>query len=612
MIPWARANLQNLPHRKATRPRHQDAKPSNQNWTRFRSKASLLTRQLAWILVSSCVYTGATAQQAAILSHEDIFHPVVGSQGMVASQDEHASRIGIAMLRAGGNAIDAAVAIGFSLAVTLPRAGNLGGGGFMLIHLGNTGETIALDYRETAPHLATRDMYLDAAGEADAKKSRFSYQSVGVPGTVAGLAMALDRYGSKSLAEVLAPAIELAENGFLISQDLAASLASRSERFAQHPASAAIFLKGNGENYQAGELLRQPDLAWSLRQIANHGHSAFYTGAIGKRLVDAMIAHDGLIRADDLRDYRAVIRTPIHGSYRGYQIRSMPPPSSGGVHLVQILNLLESYPITFLGHNSADTIHLMAEAMKLAYADRSEHLGDSDFWPVPVRGLTSKSYAESLRPGINIANTRPATDILPGKPQAYESNETTHFSVMDAHGNAVSNTYTINFSYGSGIVAAGTGILLNNEMDDFSAKSGVPNAYGLIGGAANAIEPGKRPLSSMTPTIVLKDGQAYLATGSPGGSRIITTTLQIIMNVIDHGMNIAAATAATRIHHQWLPDELRVERGLSPDTLDLLAGRGHSIVTKSAMGSTQSIMRTKDGFLGSSDPRKPGALTLGY
>ena len=571
-----------------------------------------LFRFLSWLLLASCLSTSAQAQQSVILSGKDIFHPVVGSRGMVAAQEEHAARVGLEMLRAGGNAIDAAVAIGFTLAVTLPRAGNLGGGGFMLIHLGGTGETVALDYRERAPGLAGRDMYLDAAGNADPDKSRFSYQSVGVPGTVAGLVMALEKYGSKSLADVLAPAIQLAEEGFIISEDLAASLTSRTKRLARHAASAKIFLKSDGTNYQAGELLRQSALAWSLRQIARQGASAFYAGAIGEKLVASMAAHGGLIRAEDLRLYRAVIREPIRGNYRGYEIRSMPPPSSGGVHLVQILNLLEGYPIAFLGHNSADTIHAMAEAMKLAYADRSEHLGDSDFWPVPIRGLTAKGYAEKLRPGIDLTRARPATDIRPAKQQTYESNDTTHFSVMDANGNAVSNTYTINFSYGSGIVAEGTGILLNNEMDDFSAKPGVPNAYGLIGGAANAIEPGKRPLSSMTPTIVLKDGQAYLATGSPGGSRIITTTLQIIMNVIDHGMNIAAATAAPRVHHQWLPDELRVERGISPDTLDLLATRGHRIVTKRAMGSTQSIMHTEDGFLGASDPRKPGALTLGY
>jgi gamma-glutamyltranspeptidase/glutathione hydrolase len=325
-----------------------------------------------------------------------------------------------------------------------------------------------------------------------------------------------------------------------------------------------------------------------------------------------MAANGGPMTTADLAAYRVALRVPVHGSYRGYEIFSMPPPSSGGVHLVQILNILEAYPLGELGHNGAETLHLMAEAMKLAYADRSQHLGDPDFWPVPVAGLTSKAYAESLRATIDPARARPAAEIAAGDPMPYESPETTHYSVMDRWGNVVSNTYTINFGYGSGIVAAGTGILLNNEMDDFSAKPGVPNAYGLLGGDANSVAPAKRPLSSMTPTILFKDGKPLLATGSPGGSRIITTALQIILNVVDHGMNIAAATAAPRVHHQWLPDELRVEAGLSPDTIALLESKGHKVVVKNAMGSTQSILRADEGFYGASDPRRQGALTLGF
>jgi gamma-glutamyltranspeptidase/glutathione hydrolase len=325
-----------------------------------------------------------------------------------------------------------------------------------------------------------------------------------------------------------------------------------------------------------------------------------------------MAAEGGLITRADLAGYRAVLRKPVWGRYRGYEIAAMPPPSSGGVHLVQILNILEGFAIGELGHNGAQSLHLMAEAMKLAYADRSKHLGDPDFWEVPVAGLTSKDYAGALRKRIDRRRATPASEIGPGEPQPLESNETTHFSVMDREGNVVSNTYTINFSYGSGIMVPGTGILLNNEMDDFSAKPGVPNAYGLIGGAANAIEPAKRPLSSMTPTIVFKDGRPFLATGSPGGSRIITTVLQIIMNVVDHGMNVQAATNAPRVHHQWLPDELRVEQGLGPDTLRALEALGHKVTVKNAMGSTQSIRRGAQGFYGASDPRRPGALTLGY
>ena len=581
-------------------------------------KSAMLSFLVAVLLLPATL--PAQAQTAAILSSRDRMHPVVAEHGMVASQEARASEIGLAMLRRGGHAVDAAVAIGFALAVTLPRAGNLGGGGFMLIHDSHAGdgagETLALDYREMAPAAAHRDMYLDADGAVDKAKARFSHHSVGVPGTVAGLLAAHARFGRLPLGEVIAPAIRLAEDGMVVTGDLAHSLAARAERLRQWPATAEVFFKPGGAPYEPGDRLRQPDLAWSLRQIADGGAAAFYRGAIAERLADEMQANGGPMTRADLAAYRALWRPPVAGRYRGYEIRAMPPPSSGGVHLVQILNLLEAYPLETLGHNGSETIHLMVEAMKLAYADRAEHLGDPDFWPVPVAGLIDKSYADRLRAGIDAARARPSAEIGPGSPPGYESNETTHFSVVDAEGNAVSNTYTINFSFGTGIVAAGTGILLNNEMDDFSAKPGVPNAYGLIGGKANAVAGGKRPLSSMTPTIVLKDGKLWLATGSPGGSRIITTVLQVLLNVIDHGLNIAEATAATRVHHQWLPDRLFVEHGLSPDTLRLLAERGHAVAERNAMGSTQSIMRlTQDGrtvLLGAADPRRPGALATGY
>ena len=553
----------------------------------------------------------SAAQEQAIFSRKDIFHPVFAANGMVATQEAQATRIGVKVLEDGGNAVDAAVAVGFALAVTLPRAGNLGGGGFMLVHEADSGQTHALDYRERAPAASTRNMFLDQKEEVDKNKSRFSRHAAGVPGTVAGLVLALERFGTFSLERVIAPAIRLAQEGIEVSSDLAQSLEASKERLTGNKAAARIFFRPDGTPYRAGDRLVQSDLAWSLKQLAAEGASAFYRGAIAERVVEDMEKNNGPITAADLSGYRPVLRAPVAGSYRGYEIRSMPPPSSGGVHLVQILNILEGFPIAFLGQNSADTIHLMAEAMKLAYADRSLHLGDPDYWKVPVEGLTSKRYAADLRRGIRLDRARPSNTIRAGNPLPYESNETTHFSVMDRAGNAVSNTYTINFSYGSGIVAEGTGILLNNEMDDFSAKTGVPNAYGLIGGEANAIEAGKRPLSSMTPTIVLKDGRPFLATGSPGGSRIITTTLQVILNVIDHDMNIAAATAAPRVHHQWLPDELRVEAGLSVDTLDLLMARGHKIVEKNAMGSTQSVMRVEGGVFGAADPRRPGALAAG-
>jgi len=567
---------------------------------------------LACLLVGAFLCQTPGARSQVILSQRDIVHPVFAPHGMVASQEAVATRVGVDVLRRGGNAVDAAVAVGFALAVTLPRAGNLGGGGFMLIHAAASKRTVALDYRETAPAAAHRDLFLDADGKVDKRRARFSHLSAGVPGTVAGLALALERFGTWSLADALQPAIRLAEDGIVVTRELAGALEKRRSRMSGWPATAAVFYKPDGSGFRAGERLRQEDLAWTLRQIAKDGPGAFYSGAVAKRIETDMRAHGGLITAVDLNHYRAQLREPVVGSYRGHEIRSMPPPSSGGVHLVQLLNILEGYPLEKMGHNSADSIHVMAEAMKLAYADRSVHLGDPDHWRVPVKGLISKSYAKTLRAGIDANVARPAEAIRAGDPTAYESEETTHFSVMDQAGNVVANTYTINFSFGSGIVASGTGVLLNNEMDDFSAKAGVPNAYGLLGGEANAIAPGKRPLSSMTPTIVFRNGQPLLATGSPGGSRIITTVLQLILNVVDHGMNIAAATAAPRIHHQWLPDEIRMESGLSLDTRRLLEARGHRLRIGNAMGSTQSIMRLPQGFMGASDPRRPGALSLGH
>jgi gamma-glutamyltranspeptidase / glutathione hydrolase len=555
---------------------------------------------------------GAQMHEQAIISQLDIFHPVYGENGMVATQEATATQIGLDILKQGGNAVDAGVAIGFALAVTLPRAGNLGGGGFMIVHDAESGESVAIDYREMAPVAATRDMFLDEQGEADPEKSRYSHLASGVPGTVAGLALALERYGTMPLGEAIEPAIRLAEEGVTVTPDMAGSLEAVRERMEASPASMEIFFKPDGSGYRPGETLVQRDLARSLRLIAEQGPRAFYEGEIADKIAADMEAHGGLITKEDLRNYEAKVRDPVTGTYRGYEIVSMPPPSSGGIHVIQILNILEDYPISFLGPNSAETIHLMAEAMKLAYADRSEYLGDPDFVDVPQAGLTSKEYAAELRRTIDRNRARPADEIKPGDPAPYESSETTHYSVMDKAGNVVSNTYTINFSYGSGRTAAGTGILLNNELDDFAAKPGVPNAYGLIGGDANAVEPRKRPLSSMTPTIVMKDGEPFLATGSPGGSRIITTVLQIVMNVIDHGMNIAEASSQPRVHHQWLPDELRVEEGLSPDTVALLAAKGHNVSVQEAMGSTQSVMRTEDGLLGYSDPRRPDALTLGY
>ncbi len=550
-----------------------------------------------------------------ILNYPQLAQPVWAQHGMVASQDSIASRIGVEILKQGGNAVDAAVAMGFTLAVTLPRAGNLGGGGFMLVHLAAEQQTIAIDYREMAPLAAHRNMYLNADGSVDKERSRFHGLAIGVPGTVKGLLSALEEYGTLSPEQVLFPAIRLAEQGFNVSRDLAQSLERASKRLKSWPSSARIFYRLDGSAYKTGDRLRQPDLAKTLKTIAAKGSDGFYQGRIAQQIVKSVRQAGGEMTLEDLAQYQVQRRQPVIGSYRGYAIASMPPPSSGGTHIIQILNMLEKYNLEQAGHNSALTVHLMTEAMKRAYADRSEYLGDPDFFEVPLAQLTDKSYAQKLAQGIHPAKTTPSLAIKPGLGPVEESPETTHFSVVDRWGNAVANTYTLNFSYGSGITAAGTGVLLNNETDDFSAKPGVANAYGLIGGEANAIAARKRPLSSMSPTIVFTPtgDDVLLVTGSPGGSRIITTTLQIISNVIDHKMNIAEATQAPRFHHQWLPDTLTLEKGFSADTLRLLKEKGHVLAGSSwAMGSTQSILRVDDGWSGASDPRQSGTLTLGH
>ncbi|OJU89360.1 MAG: gamma-glutamyltransferase, partial [Burkholderiales bacterium 66-5] len=491
------------------------------------------------------------------------------------------------------------------------NAGNLGGGGFMVVHDARSGRDVALDFRETAPRGAHRTMYLDDKDKVVNGKSLYTHYAVGVPGTVAGLAHALQQWGQLPLAKVIEPAAALAEQGYPVSETLAKVLAREKKTFAPWPASQAIFWK-HGVPMKEGDLLVQKDLAASLRLIAKEGAKAFYEGAIAQKIAAEMAPHAGAITLADLKNYQVVEREPVRGSYRGYQIVTMPPPSSGGAHLIQILNMMERWPIQDWGVNSAATIHHMTEAMKLAYADRAEYLGDPDFVTVPIKGLTSKRYADQLAATINPDKARPASDIQPGKPQPYESDQTTHFSVVDAAGNAVAVTYTLNTNFGSGIVAGGTGILLNNEMDDFAAKPGVANAYGLVGGDANAVAAGKRPLSSMTPTLVLKDGRVALVTGSPGGPRIITTVLETVVDMIDFGMNPAEAAATPRFHHQWMPDELRLEKGFSRDTLDLLAAKGHPIAVKPAMGRTQTIQVRGGLLLGASDPRNPDGRTFGY
>ncbi|WP_314138655.1 gamma-glutamyltransferase [Buttiauxella noackiae] len=543
----------------------------------------------------------------------DVFHPVRAENGMVASQDSLATQVGVDILKQGGNAVDAAVAVGFALAVTHPQAGNIGGGGFMMLRT-KDGKTTAIDFREMAPEKATRDMFLDAQGNADSKKSLTSHLASATPGTVAGFAMALEKYGTLPLNKVIQPAIKLAQDGFIVNDALAEDLkVYGAEVLPNHPNSKAIFWKADGNPLQKGDKLVQTNLAKSLEMIAEIGPDAFYKGTIADQIAEEMAKNGGLISKDDLANYKAVERAPIRGDYRGYQIFSMPPPSSGGIHIVEILNILENFDLAKYGFGSADAMQLTAEAEKYAYADRSEYLGDPDFVKVPWQALTDKAYAKSLADKIDINKARPSSEIKPGNLAPYESNQTTHFSVVDKDGNAVAVTYTLNTVFGTGIVAGNTGIIMNNQMDDFSAKPGVPNVYGLVGGDANAVGPHKRPLSSMSPTIVVKDGKTWLVTGSPGGSRIITTVLQMVMNTIDYGMNVAEATNAPRFHHQWLPDELRVEKGFSPDTLKLLKEKGQNVVVKEAMGSTQSIMMGPDGALyGASDPRSVDDLTAGY
>lgn len=570
---------------------------------------TVVWKRLLWITL--CVTV--VAQDSVLFTHEAVHHPVIARNGMVATQQYLATEAGLAVLEEGGNAVDAAVTIGFVLAVTLPRAGNLGGGGFMLIHDAESQRTVAVDYRERAPAAARREMYWDENGQLDRTLSTHSYLAVGVPGTVAGLLDVLDKYGTITRQRALQPAIEFAKKGFLVDEEFALSLAAAKERMRASPAAMAVFFKPDGGNYIAGERLHQRDLAWSLQQIATKGKAGFYDGELAKRLIKAIQAGGGIMTLSDLKAYKPTYREPVRGTYRGVDVVSMPPPSSGGVHLIQMLNMLEGYDLGAMGHNRARTVHLMAESMRRAYADRFKHLGDTDFVAVPLTGLLSKEYAAQLRESIKQYRATPSDQVGPGNPVAFhESNDTTHFSVMDGQGNVVSNTYTLNFSYGTKLMAADTGILLNNEMDDFATKPGEPDSFGLIGGEKNAIEPGKRMLSSMTPTILFKDGKPYLATGSPGGSRIITAVLQIVLNVVDHGLNIAEATHAPRVHHQWFPDSLRVERGISGDTLDLLRALGHEVQVGHAMASTQSVMCIDGVFYGSSDPRRPGAETKGH
>lgn len=570
---------------------------------------------LAWLAVCHGVSAQEQPRPQSSARRLARIPAVRARHGMVASKEAHATRIGVQILGEGGNAVDAAVAVGFALSVTSPRSAALGGGGFMLVYLAAQKKVVAIDYRETAPLDTPKDVFLDADGRPDPQKSRDSALSIGVPGTVAGLAYAEAHYGSGrfTLAQLIAPALRLARDGVPVAADLDDSLRNSSARLARFPSSRKVFFGPDGRPLHGGDILRQRDLAKTLAAIGRQGASAFYTGPIAARIAASVEGAGGHMTTGDLASYRVVERKPLWGDYRGYRIVSMPPPSSGGVSIIEILNILEGYPLGVLGANSAESIHLMAEAMKLAFADRAKYLGDPRFVAMPVAALTSKAYAAHLRKGISLSRARPAIDISAGAPAPYESDQTTHFSVVDAQGDAVANTYTLNLSFGVGLVGAGTGVLLNDELDDFAAAPGAANVYGLVGGENNAPGPRKRPLSSMSPTMAFKNGRLELVTGSPGGPRIISTVVEILSDVIDHGYNVAEANDAPRFHDQWLPDVLDVERGISPDTIRLLKAMGHKVRVQAGWGSAATIARARDGLLtGSADPRQRGTLAAGY
>jgi len=552
---------------------------------------------LSIFVLISLVVSAATGQAAS-------FRPEKGMDGAVIATSKYATEAGRRVLSDGGNAIDAAVAVGYTMAVTHPVAGNLGGGGFAIIRM-RDGKTYSLDFREMAPGKASRNMYLDAAGNVVPRLSLDGYLAAGVPGTVAGMSAMLDKFGTKKLASLIQPAASYAEIGFLISARNAETFVEHKDRLSKYASSRKYFLRPDGSTYKEGDRLVQKDLARTLRLIAKQGPEAFYEGPIAELIEKDMKENGGIMTKEDLRRYKPIWREPVRGTYRGYEIISMGPPSSGGTHIIQMLNILEGYDLQAMGHNSAATVNVMAEAMRFAYADRSEYMGDPDFVKAPLDILTSKSYAERLRSRIRQGAATPSDQVRPGTSFPGGTN-TTHYSVVDRWGNAVAVTYTINDYYGSAAAVDGAGFLLNNEMDDFAIKPGVPNLYGLLGGDANAVEPYKRPLSSMSPTIVLKEGQVYLILGSPGGSRIITTVMQVILNVVDHGMTIREAVDAPRVHLQWIPDELRIEKnGLSADTIAKLTAMGYKVQVRGNMGDVNAIMVDPKirAWLIASDPR---------
>jgi len=560
-------------------------------------------KKIFWAIVFLCLIQYSHAE------------PEYAKNGMVVSASRLASDAGVNILKKGGNAIDAAVATGFTLAVTHPQAGNIGGGGFLVAHTAY-GESFSLDFREMAPSKAHRDMYLDDSSNVVPGLSLYSHLAAGTPGSVDGLLRIWRDHGSGniSLRQLLLPAIQLAERGFSISYGFARVLNVFHDFFINDDGAKAVFIKKNGEPWRAGDKLVQRDLARTLKLISRKGRAGFYEGKTAQLIKREMAEGNGFITKDDLDNYRSVYRTVVTENFKDLDIVSMGPPSSGGVLLIQMLNMLEQYPLDTLGWNSSDYIHLLTEIERRAYADRAEHMGDPDFWEVPVSMLVSKEYAFERIQNISMEKATKSSVVKAGDPLAYESRETTHYSVIDKNGNAVSVTTTLNTGFGCGVLVEGAGFFLNNEMDDFSAKPGTPNIFGLIGNEANAIQPYKRPLSSMTPTIVLKNGEPFLIIGTPGGSTIITTVMQIILNVAIHGMDIQEAVSVPRVHSQWLPDAIIVEqRSLSKDVEQNLINRGHTIrpYRWSTIGQANGIMIGEKGFYGGADPRGENA-TEGY
>lgn len=563
-------------------------------------KSSVLAALLA---LASVAGSAALAQERprALLNYDSIHHPVISTTGLVVSQNEIASRVGAAILAKGGNAVDAAVATGFALAVTLPRAGNLGGDGFMLVHVAAENRTYALDYRSTAPMAARPALY-----DANPRDARYGYRAPGVPGTVAGLELAHRRWGRLSWSEVVEPARRLATDGVVLSHDAAEALAWGKDMLGRWEAGRAAFLRADGSTPAAGEIFRQPDLAWTLEQIQTGGAEAFYRGPVADRIVAAMQAHGGLITHEDLARYRPAERRPIETDYRGRRVVTMPPSSAGGVMLLELLNIVERFDLRAAGPDTAASLHLMSEAMKLAQLDRTRYIGDPDFSRLPVAELISQAYADERSALISTDTVLPAPNLVPGDPWEVEGIDTTHFSVVDDEGNVVSNTYTLGSSFGSGAVVDGSGFLLNDQMKNFNRRMG-PDGRPIT---ANGMEPGKRMISTMAPTIVFKDGRPWLVTGTPGGSTIPNSLFQLIVNVVDHDMNVAEATTTPRIHQDGAKGALQVEPGLNRDTVRLLEALGHRIEVDQTIGSTQSILIEEGRLLGAADPRRPGSAAV--